>query len=90
MTVYCRVTSDGYLLYAATGDDYTGSDRYWPDYYGDDFGGDGLEIETIAVEDVPPALADKLCEQGGSGQVYSDGYEAWQAVLVHVHAGKEV
>ena len=79
-TLYCRVTTDGYLLAAATGDDYTGSDRYWADYYTDDFGDD--EVETMCV-DVPAHLADDLCEQGTSAQVFSDGYEAWQAVLAH-------
>lgn len=79
-TIYCRVTTDGYLLAAATEDDYTGSDRYWADYYTDDFGDD--EVETLCVE-VPDGLADDLCEQGTTGQVFSDGYEVWQAVLVH-------
>ena len=32
MNLYARITLDGYLLYAATERDYTGSDRYWPDY----------------------------------------------------------
>ena len=79
-TVYCRVTSDGYLLYAAPEDDYTGSDRYWPDYYSDVFGED--EIETVCVE-VSSELAHDLREQGTTGQVFSDGYEAWQAVLAN-------
>jgi hypothetical protein len=79
-TLYCRVTTDGYLLAAVTGDDYTGSDRYWADYYMDDFGDD--EVETVCVE-VPDSLVDDLCEQGTSGQVFSGGYEAWQAVPTH-------
>lgn len=77
-TIYCRVTSDGYLLAAAAEDDYTGSDRYWADYYDDGFGDD--DVDTVCV-DVPSGLAADLCEQGTGGQVFSDGYEAWQAVL---------
>ncbi len=77
--LYYRVTSCGYLLAAATEDDYTGSDRYWSDYYTDDFA-DG-EVETVRA-DVPDTLADDLCAQGTGGQVFSDGYDAWQAVLV--------
>ena len=38
MNLYARVTADGYLLYAAAADEYTGFDSYWPDYYSDDFG----------------------------------------------------
>ena len=79
-TIYCRVTSDGYLLAAATDDDYAGSDRYWPDHYNDDFADD--TVDTVCVG-IPSDLAADLCEQGTSGQVFSDGYEAWQAVLAH-------
>ena len=78
MDLYARVTADGYLLYAATDDDYTGSDRYWPDYYSEDFED---EVDTLFLADIPDGLADDLCEQGSSGQVFSDGYEAWQAAL---------
>ena len=79
MNVYARVTTDGYLLYAATDDEYTGLDSYWPDYYSDDFGDD--EVDTVCLAGVPEGLANDLCEQGGSGQVFADGYEAWQAAL---------
>ncbi len=79
MNVYTRVTTDGYLLYAATADEYTGSDRYWPDYYSQEFNED--EVDTIRLTDVPTGLVGDLCEQGGSGQVFADGYEAWQAAL---------
>jgi hypothetical protein len=79
MNLYARVTQDGYMLYAASDQDYTGSDRYWPDYYSDEFP-DG-EVETLFLADVPADLAASLCEQGGSGQEFSDGYEAWQAAL---------
>ena len=85
MEIYARVTTDGYLLYAATDDDYTGSDRYWPDYYSGDFDAD--EVDTILLTDVPESLADNLCEQGGSGQVFGDGYEAWQAALPYWKGG---
>ena len=85
MDVYARVTDDGYLLSAATADDYTGSDRYWPDYYSDDFGQD--QVETVCLSDVPANLSDDLCEQGGSGQVFSDGYDAWQAALPYAEGG---
>ena len=67
------------MLYAASEDDYTGSDRYWPDYYTDEFGDD--DLETVPLVNVPDDLAADLCEQGGSGQVFSDGYEAWQAAI---------
>jgi len=77
MDVYARVTTDGYLLWAADADDYTGSDSYWPDYYTEDC----EDVDTVFLAGVPDDLADALCEQGGSGQVFSDGYEAWQAVL---------
>jgi|GEM_PF-1816429 len=86
--LFARVTSDGYLLYAATADDYTGSDRYWPDYYSDDFA-DG-EVDTLLLSDVPDGLASDLCAQGGSGQVFADGYEAWQAALPYSEYGKAV
>lgn len=79
MDVYARVTTDGYLLYAATDDDYTGLDSYWPDYYSDDFDED--DVDTVPLSNVPDRLANDLCEQGGSGQVFPDGYEAWQAAL---------
>ena len=88
MDLYARVTSDGYLLYAATADDYTGSDRYWPDYYAEDFA-DG-DVDTLSLADVPADLAHDLCEQGGSGQVFGDGYEAWQAALAYAEDGKAV
>lgn len=88
MDLYARVTTDGYLLYAVNADDYTGSDRYWPDYYSEDFA-DG-EIDTLFLADVPADLADDLCEQGSSGQVFSDGYEAWQAALPYSEYGKAV
>ncbi len=82
MDLYARVTTDGYLLYAATDEDYTGSDRYWPDYYTGDFTED--DVDTLHLANVPDNLAADLCEQGGSGQVFSDGYEAWQAALPYV------
>ena len=85
MNVYARVTTDGYLLYAATDDDYTGLESYWPDYYSGDFDED--DVDTVLLADVPDQLADDLCEQGGSGQVFSDGYEAWQAALPHREGG---
>ena len=85
MNVYARVTTDGYLLYSATDDEYTGSDRYWPDYYSDGFDTD--EVDTILLTDVPDSLVGKLCEQGGSEQVFSDGYEAWQAALPYWKGG---
>lgn len=84
-TLYARVTTDGYLLYAATEDDYTGSDRYWPDYYSDDFTED--QVDTLQLAGVPDDLAGDFCEQGGRGQVFSDGYDAWQAALVYVSKG---
>ena len=85
MDLYARVTTDGYLLYAADADEFTGSDRYWPDYYSDEFGED--ELDTLLLSDVPDALADDLCEQGGPGQVFGDGYEAWQAALPYWKGG---
>ena len=85
MNLYARVTDDGYLLYAATDEEYTGSDRYWPDYYSDEFTDD--EVDTLYLADVPGPLAADLCEQGGSGQVFSDGYEAWQAALAYATEG---
>ncbi len=85
MNLYARVTTDGYLTAAAAEDDYTGSDKYWADYYSDDFGED--ELDTLFLADVPEALADDLCEQGTSGQEFSDGYEAWQAVLPYAGSG---
>jgi len=88
MDVYARVTSDGYLLYAASADDYTGSDRYWPDYYSDDFA-EG-DLDTLFLADLPADLARDLCEQGGSGQVFADGYEACQAALPYSEFGKAV
>ena len=81
MNVYARVTSDGYMLYAAPESEYTGSDRYWPDYYDSDFEDD--DVGTVLLTDVPEDLARDLCEQGGSGQVFSDGYDAWQAALAY-------
>ncbi len=77
MNLYARVTTDGYMLHAASETDYTGSDRYWPDYYSED----SPEADTLSLADVPESLAADLSEQGGSGQVFSDGYEAWQAAL---------
>lgn len=78
--VYARVTDDGYCTYAATTEDYTGEDRYWPDYFDDEFTSEH-GVETMLLVDVPDSLASDLCEQGGSGQVFADGYDAWQAVL---------
>ena len=85
MNLYARVTTDGYLLYAAPEDEYTGSDRYWPDYYSEDFT-EG-EVDTVFLADVSDELSADLCEQGGSGQVFSDGYEAWQAALPYAVEG---
>ena len=87
MNLYARVTTDGYMLHAASETDYTGSDRYWPDYYSDDFPED--EVATLHLAGVPNDLADDLCEQGGSGQVFSDGYEAWQAALAYATEGEQ-
>ena len=85
MNLYARVTTDGYMLHAASETDYTGSDRYWPDYYSDDFPED--EVATLHLAGVPNDLAGDLCEQGGSGQMFSDGYEAWQAALPYAVDG---
>ncbi len=76
--IYARVHDDGYLLYAAYEDDYTGSDNYWPDYYSSDIDSD--ELETVHVV-VPEDVARDAVEQGGSGQIFGDGYEAWQTIL---------
>ena len=85
MDLYARVTADGYLLYADDADAYTGSDSYWPDYYSDEFGDD--DVDTLYLSGIPDDLAADLCEQGGSGQVFSDGYEAWQAALPYAPEG---
>ena len=85
MDLHARVTTDGYMLYAADAGDYTLSDRYWPDYYSDDFTED--DVNTLQLAGVPANLAGDLCEQGGSGQVFSDGYEAWQAALAYATEG---
>ena len=85
MNLSARVTADGYLLYVATEEDYTGSDRYWPDYYSADFS-DG-ELETLTLLAVPDELAGELCKQGGSGQVFADGYDAWRAALPFIQKG---
>ena len=85
MDLYARVTTDGYLLYAATDDEYTGLDSYWPDHYSDGFDDD--DVDTVCLVGVPGGLADDLCEQGGSGQVFADGYEAWQAALPYWRDG---
>ncbi len=81
VTIFCRVTLDGYLLAAAPENVYTGSDRYWQDYYTSDFR-DG-EVATVRVE-VPNSLAGDLYKQGTTGQVYFDGYAAWQAALAYM------
>jgi len=83
--LYARVTEDGYMLYAATKTDYTGSDNYWPDYYSDEFSESALA--TICLVGVPASIAADLCEHGGSGQVFSDGYEAWQAAMPYETEG---
>ena len=85
MTLYARVTTDGYLLYAATDDEYTACDSYWPDYYSDEFADD--EVNTLGLTNVPDDLAADLCKQGTSEQVYSDGYEAWQAAAPYATEG---
>lgn len=85
MDVHARVTADGYLLYAAGADDYTGLDRYWPDYYSQDFNQD--DVETVRLAGLPNDLAADLCEQGGSEQVFADGYEAWRVALPYRKGG---
>ena len=46
--------------------------------------GVALAYVALSVRDrslAEDVLANDLCEQGGSGQVFADGYEAWQAAL---------
>ena len=54
-------------------------------YYTDDFDED--DVDTLCLTGVPDGLADDLCEQGSSGQVFADGYEAWQAALPYWRDG---
>jgi len=81
-SVYCRVTDDGYLVAAAYEEEYTGYDNYWADYYDSDTDSDTMD--TILVK-IPKDIADKVVEQGTSGQEYSDGYAAWQVVIQNMY-----
>lgn len=71
VVLYAKVSEDGYL-FGATDDPRGESDRYWPEEFRD---------EGTVVLSVPPDMVQALTEQGLPGQVYSDGYEAWQDVL---------
>lgn len=78
MRLLARVTNEGYML-GATDNMVGGSDEsYWSDYYSDQYD----ENEQVIVEiEVPQEMVQALLDHGTSGQVYSDGYEAWDDVL---------
>ena len=78
VSLLARVTEDGYILGVTDDFDRGWYDDFWADNYSEE--NKELHPETIQIE-VPIEIRDKLLRQGTSDQVYSDGYQAWQAVL---------
>lgn len=87
--IYCVVSIDGYL-FAATENEEGCNENYYPNDYFYEYDEEDDEskpsgTEIILVRNVPQDLADAACDIGTSGQIYSDGYEAWQEILKNKH-----
>ena len=74
--LFARVANFDYLIACSDNPAAKRGDRFWADSYSDEQG----EVETVEIL-VPQNLVQALLAQGTDEQEYSDGYEAWQAVL---------